>query len=103
MATSGSLSPWRVKASPTLAAPSATERPDTITLAAVGCLPSFRPDQPGSEGYSERAVMPQAREECLVRRDHLYRRSGGASARVEVPVVTCEPSEERFFCEWRLD
>jgi hypothetical protein len=28
--------------------------------------------------------MPQAREECLVRRDHLYRRSGGASARVEV-------------------
>ena len=47
--------------------------------------------------------MPQAREVCLVRRDHLYRRSGGASARVEVPVVTCEPSEERFFCEWRLD
>jgi hypothetical protein len=47
--------------------------------------------------------MPQDREECLVQRNQLYRRSSGASARVEVPVVTREPSEERFFCEWRLD
>jgi hypothetical protein len=46
--TSGSLSPWRVKASPTQAVPSATERPVTTTLVAVGYLRSFRANQSGS-------------------------------------------------------
>jgi hypothetical protein len=35
-------------ASPTPAAPGATERPVTTALVAVGCLPSFRADQSGS-------------------------------------------------------
>jgi hypothetical protein len=40
--------PWLARASLTPGAPGATERPVTTTLAAVGCLPSFRADHFGS-------------------------------------------------------
>src|SRR5215218_2660161 len=52
-------------------------------------------ERPGLE--DNRRGRARQREECLVRRDHLYRPSGRASARVEVPVVTRDPSENSFF------